>query len=340
MYKRQELASLEGKTLKRPVAEVTDANLDDLIMRLRKLGRTWKVVERPAQLGDRLKISFTSTMDGEPVEDGSEEDIMLELGLGHMIPGFEEGLVGVWAGEEQRLDLSFPDEYPTEDLRGKPVTFTVQVSEVAEPLLPEVDAEFAKEFGSPDGDLEALRLDLRRNMERKLKEWIDDEVKRQAMNLLLEANPIDTPEALVLEEIETLKERVRQRLRRTDIEFPDSLHRKQAQKRVALGLILGAVVKANHIETDSQRVREQVEEMALGYEYPQEVIDYYYADEERLAPVESLILESQVVDWVLDQVTVEDEPTTFEALRELDTFERMSAAPPPSHREGEGVAKG
>lgn len=312
------LGDLEGKTLERPVAEVTDVDLEAMLIRLRKQRRTWAVVERPARLGDRLELSFTGTRDGEPFESGSAEDIKLELGLGRMVAGFEEGLVGMQAGDERRLELTFPDQYPDESLRGKPVVFTVQVSEVAEPVLPEVDADFAKALGFPEGDLEKFHLDLRRNMERELKDRIDARVKQQAMDLLLETNRIDLPEVLILQEIQALKQQIRQRMGDGGIELPDQFYRKQAQQRVALGLIMAEVVKVNQIETDPQRVREMVENLASVYENPQQAIDYYYADKQRLAPVESLTLESQVVDWVLDQVRVVDEPTTFEALSTVE----------------------
>jgi len=311
---RFELGSLDGKTLKRPVAEVTDADLDAMLARLRKQQRTWSAVEHPARTGDRLRISFTGTLDGEPFEGGSAEDTELELGLGHMIPGFEEGLVGVRTGDERRLDLTFPDQYPTPDLQGKPVVFTVRVGEVAEPVLPELNADFAKSLGVADGDLDGFRLELRRDMARKLKELIRDRLKEQVMDLLMDVNRIDLPDALVLEEIRALKERIRRDVGGGSFELPDELFRDRARRRVALGLIIGEIIKTKGIEVDPKRVREAVEDLASTYEEPQQAIDYFYADQERLAPVESLTLENQVVDWVLDQVTVEDEPTTFEAL--------------------------
>lgn len=311
---RFELGSLDGKTLERPVAEVTDADLDTMLMQLRKQRRTWSAVERPAQPGDQLEISFTGTLDGEPFEGGSAQEVAVELGLGRMIPGFEEGLVGARVGDERRLELNFPDRHPPEHLRGKPVTFTVQVGAVAEPVLPEPDAEFAKSLGSPDGDLDKFRLELRRNMEHELKARIDAKVKQQAMDLLFEANRIDLPDTLVRGEIEALKRQARQDAEGGGFELPDILFRDQARRRVALGLIMAEVVEANRIELDPERVRRRVEDLASTYENPQEAIDYYYADKQHLAPVESLTLEDQVVDWVLDRITVVDEPATFQAL--------------------------
>jgi len=312
---RFELGSLDGKTLKRPVAEVTDADLEAMLVRLRKQQRTWSAVERPAQMGDRLRISYAGMLDGELLEGSSEEDTELELGLGDMIPGFEKGLVGVQVGDERRLDLTFPDQYPTADLQGKPVVFTVRVDEVAEPVLPDLNADFAKSLGFSGGDLDEFRLELRRDMERKLKGLIRDRLKEQVMDLLLEVNRIDLPDALVLEEIRALKERIHRNLGvGGSFDLPDDLFWDRAGRRVSLGLILGEIVKTKGIEVDPKRVREAVEDLASTYEDSQQAIDYFYANQERLAPVESLTLENQVVDWVLDQVTVEDGPTTFEAL--------------------------
>jgi len=207
-----ELAPLGGKTLKRPVAEVLDSDLEAMLMRLREQRKTWSPVERPAQAGDQLTISFRGTIDGEAFEGGSGEGTKLEIGSGRMIPGFEAGLEGAKAGDERTLDLRFPDQYHAEHLKGKPVVFEVRVSEVAGPVLPELDAEFAKAFGVEDGDLGRFRADVRQNMERELKQRIEAKIKNQAMDLLLEANQIDLPDVLVRQEIETLKDQARQKV--------------------------------------------------------------------------------------------------------------------------------
>lgn len=309
-----ELGALEGKILKRPVAEVTEADLEVMLGQLREQRKTWSAVARPAQAGDQLTISFTGTMNGEPFEGGSAEDAKIELGSGRMIPGFEDGLIGAMAGDERRLDLKFPDEYNAEHLKAKPVSFEVRVGEVAEPVLPDVDSDFAKAFGVVDGDLDRFRSDVRENMERELKERIDARIKNQAMDLLLEVNQIDLPDVLVKEEVRALKEQARQRMQGGNFELPDELFQEQARRRVSLGLIIAEVVKANGIEVDRDRVREVVEDMASTYEQPQQVIDYYYSHKEHLASVESLTLENQVVDWVMKQATVEDETATFEDL--------------------------
>jgi trigger factor len=294
---------------------VQDADVDALIQRLREQRKTFDEVNRPAENGDRLTISFKGTIDGEEFEGGSGENTPLELGSGRMIAGFESGMVGATAGDERVLDLSFPDDYHADHLKGKPVSFEVTVHSVAAPRLPDIDEEFAKGFGIADGDLDAFRKDVRSNMERELKQRVEAQIKKQAMDLLLEANKIELPRVLVAEEIRALKEQMRKNIGGTGtLELPDGTFEDEARRRVALGLVIAEVVKANGIEVDRGRVRGAVEDMASTYEDPQEVVDFYYSSKDHLASVESLTLENQVVDWLMTQVTVEDEPKTFEEL--------------------------
>lgn len=312
-----ELGSMTDKRVKRPVVELQDADLEALIERLQEQRKTYDEVERPAQDGDRLKISFTGTLGGEeePFPGGTGNNLQLILGSGQMIPGFEAGLIDAAAGEERVLELSFPDNYHAEHLKGKAASFAVTVHAVAEPKLPAVDADFAKAFGVEDGDLERFRQDVRANMSRELKQRVDARVKAQVMDLLLEANPIEIPQALINQEIQTLKEQMRQNLRGSPkIELPDHLFADNARRRVALGLVLAQVVKSNQLKADPARVREAVEDMASTYENPQEVVDFYYSNKDQLASVEALALEGQVVDWVLTQVEVEDQPQSFQEL--------------------------
>jgi len=311
-----ELAPLSGKVLKRPVAQVTDADLEAMLERLRTQRKSWQPAQRPAQSGDRLTVAYTGTIDGEAFEGGSSASSQLELGSGRMIPGFEDGLIGARAGETRSLDISFPEGYHAAPLAGKPVRFEVTVNAVDEPVLPEVDADFARSFGVEDGDVERFRSDVRANMERELKQRIKARTKEAVMDVLVAENAVDIPAVLVSEEVRSLKEQMRQNLGGGRMELPDNLFEDSARRRVALGLIIAEIVKKNGIVANAASVREAVEEMASTYEQPQEVVDYYYADRKRLAPVESLVLEERVVDWVLGQVAVEDEATTFQQLTE------------------------
>jgi len=310
-----ELASLDGKTVKRPVSELTDADLDAMIERLREQRKTWVAVDRACQSGDQLTISFSGTVDGEPFEGGSSSDFKIELGTSRMIPGFEDGLVGASAGEQRTLDLTFPDPYQAEHLAGKPVRFEVTVDEVAESRLPEVDAEFVAMFGVEDGDIERFRSDVRANMERELKQRLTARTKEGVMDLLFDANSIDVPKALIESEVKAMADQMRQALGGAgNMELPPQLFEAGAHRRVALGLILGKLVNDRGLTADPDRVREAVEQAASTYEQPQAVVDYYYGNKELLSSFESLALEGQVVDLVLEEVTVEDEPLSFEEL--------------------------
>lgn len=311
-----ELASLSGKVVKRPMAQVTDGDLEAMIERLRTQRKSWRPAERPAQRGDRLTVDYTGTVDGEAFEGGSSSGRQLELGSGRMIPGFEDGLIGASVGETRNLEITFPEDYHAEQLAGKPARFEVTVNAVDEPMLPEVDAEFARSFGVEDGDVDRFRADVRANMERELKQRIKARIKEAAMDVLVAENAIDIPSVLVSAEVRSLKDQMRHNLGGGRMELPDNLFEVSARRRVALGLIIAEIVKKNGITASPASVRVAVEDMASTYEQPQEVVDFYYGDRKRLAPVESLVLEDQVVDWVLGQVAVEDEAMTFEQLTE------------------------
>ncbi|MET0089229.1 MAG: trigger factor [Candidatus Thiodiazotropha sp.] len=310
------LNKLEGE-VKRPVAEVTDQDVDDMLLKLRKQRATWGSVDRAAQEGDQVKISFKGIIDGEAFEGGSAENVDLVLGSGRMIEGFESGLVGMLKTEKRSIDLKFPEDYRVEELAGKPVTFEVEVSEVSEEVLPEVDDAFAKEFGADEG-VEKLKTDVRENMQRELEQRTQARIKNQAMDLIVEQHKIDIPSALVEEEIEALRKQARQQLGQGagSFELPREMFEEQAKRRVTLGLVIGEIVKQNDLQVDNDRVRKKIEEYAASYEKPEEVVNYYYSNEQQLAAVGNVVLEDQVVDWVLNQVNVVDEASNFAALTE------------------------
>ncbi|MEW8624517.1 MAG: trigger factor [Candidatus Thiodiazotropha sp.] len=310
------LNPLSGE-VKRPVAEIADQDVDEMLMKLRKQRATWSSVERDAAEGDQVKISFKGTVDGEAFEGGSAENVDLVLGSGRMIEGFESALIGKPKGDKSSIDLKFPENYRVEELAGKPVTFEVEINDISEEVLPEVDDEFAKEFGAEEG-VDKLMSDVRENMSRELAQRIEARIKNQAMDLLTEQNPIDIPSAMVDQEIEALKNQTRQQLAQGagSFELPREMFEDQAKKRVTLGLLIGEIIKQNDIQVDNDRVKKRIEEFAASYEKPEEVVNYYYNDEKQLAAVQNVVMEDQVVDWVLEQVTVTEEQTTFAELTE------------------------
>ncbi len=310
--KLNDLGELE---IKRPVAEVTEEDVDTMIERLRKQRTTWKEVDRPAQKGDTVHIDFKGFIDGEAFDGGSAENVPLELGSGSMIPGFEDGLIGAKAGDEVKLEVRFPDDYQAEQLAGKDAVFEVKVNKVSEPEMPEIDEDFVKAFGVEDGTEASLRAEVRGNMERELKQKLKTLTKEKVMDALLAANPVTVPKAMVQREAEVIKSQAMNEMAQagqaSSMDLPASVFEPQAERRVALGLLINAVVSENGIELDQQRVNETIAEFAQSYEQPQEVIDFYNGNKEQRAMVENLVLEDQVVDTVLDKAKVEDEPATF-----------------------------
>jgi len=312
------LQDMSEKVITRPQVEVTDSDLDAMLQKLRKQRTTWDEVAREARDGDQLTIDFKGFLEGEAFDGGSADGVPLVLGSSSMIPGFEEGLLGANAGDNRTLELKFPEKYGAEHLAGKQAKFEVLVSKISAPVLPEIDEEFAKAFGVTEGGVEGLHKEIRSNMERELQEKVRGVIKEQVMELLLEANEVVVPKALVNQEAAALQQQTKQNMAQngqaSSIDLPLDLFEKQAERRVALGLLMGEVIKENKIELDNTLVREKVEQFAQSYEDPQEVIDYYFKDKKHLASIENVVLEDQVVDWVLAQVKVEDKASGFEEL--------------------------
>lgn len=310
-----ELAELSDKRLIRPVCTLTDADLEVMIERLRDQRKTWTPVERPCQNGDQVTISFIGTLDGEVFDGSSRTDFTIELGASQMIPGFGEGLIGASVGDRRTLDLAFPEHYHNAALAGKPVRFDITLDAVAEPVLPPVDADFAQAFGIEDGDLERFLADVRANMERELSERLHSRIKEQVMDLLLEAHPLDLPSTLVHGEMNAMAEKTKQSFKGgSKLDLPASLFESGARRRVALGLILGKIANENNLEADAERVRTMIDRLASTYDRPASVVEYYYSDRKRLSAVETVVLEDQIVELVMERIAVEDEAMTFAEL--------------------------
>jgi trigger factor len=311
-----ELAKLAGE-IKRPVTDIGEQDIEEMIEKLRKQKAGWNSVDRAAAEGDQVKISFKGLIDGEAFDGGSAENVDLVLGSNRMIEGFESGLVGMVKEEKRTIELKFPEDYRVEELAGKPVTFEVEVSEVSEEVLPPVDDAFAREFGADEG-VDKLKADIRDNMERELSQRIQARIKSQAMDLVFDQNQIDVPKALIEEEIEALRKQAREQIGggAGGFELPRDMFEKQARRRVTLGLLIGEIIKQNGIQVDNDRVRKTIEEYAASYEQPDEVVKFYYGNQQQLASVQNVVLEDQVVDWIMKQVDVVDDQTTFAALTE------------------------
>jgi trigger factor len=309
------VSGLSEMKVTKPVAEVTDADVDEMIDKLRKQRTTWNEVDRAAQDGDTIHLDFKGFLDGEAFEGGSAENVPLQLGSGAMIPGFEEALTGAKAGEERSFNVTFPEDYRAEHLAGKEVTFEAKVLKVAEPQLPEIDEEFVKAFGVEAGTEEALRAEIRKNMERELKQRLNAATKESVMDALLATNPVDVPKAMITEEAGRMKQQAQQEMaqagQQSNVDLPLSMFEDQAKRRVALGLLLGAIMREEKVELDQDRVNATIDEFAASYENPAELKEFYANNPQQRAQVENMVMEEQVVDWLLEQAQVEEEAKTF-----------------------------
>ena len=320
VYPEIEVAPLTELEIERPVAEVTESDIDHMLETLRSQRQTFESVERAARSGDRVVIDFVGRIDGEAFEGGSGEDTPVDLGAGRMIDGFEEQLEGASAGEQREIEVTFPDDYGSAELAGQTAVFDVNVKDVQEGRLPEVDEEFIRGFGIESGSLDEMRDSLRRNMERELRQALRTRVKQQVMDGLRAQNPIDVPEALVEEEIGRLREQMKQRLGgQADADsLPAELFREEAHRRAHLGLVLAELVRQAGLSADPERVQAQLEELAGAYEEPEQVIQYYRQNPQLMQGVEAMTVEEQLVDHVLDQAKVSEVETTFDAVMNPD----------------------
>ncbi len=315
------ISDLGDAGLERPVAELLDNDVDGMIEKLRQQRVTWNKVERAAQDGDQLMISFIGKIDDEAFEGGSAVKVPLVMGSGSMIDGFEQGLLGASEGDERSVETTFPDDYQAQHLAGKAAVFEITVNEVAEPVLPEVDEEFAKAMGVEDGSVELFKQEIRSNMQRELDAKIKSKTKESVMELLLEKHEFDVPQAIIDDEAKRLREDTRKQMESqgqssATFQLPVEVFKEQAERRVKLGMLTTKIISDQKIEVDEERLREMIEEFSASYESPQEMIDWYYEDAGRIDPVRHVVLEDQVVDWVLSQVKVEEKQHTFYELTE------------------------
>ena len=308
------VAGFESISVERLSADVADSDLDSMLEILRKQNVSFEVADRAAQNEDQLNIDFVGKIDGEAFAGGSATGTQLVLGSGRMIPGFEDGLVGAKAGEERVLDLTFPEDYQNLELAGKTAEFTVTVNTVSAPTLPELNETFFKQFGIKETNIEGFRTEVRKNMERELRQAIKSKVKNQVMDGLLAANPIEVPKALLENEVNRLRVQAVQQFGgniKPD-QLPAELFEEQAKRRVELGLIVAEVVKQFDLKPEDTRVRELIQEMASAYQEPEQVVAWYYKNEQQMNEVRSVVLEEQVVDTVLQKASVTDKAVSYE----------------------------
>ncbi len=312
-------ADLSGKTLERSVLTVGDAEVEKTLEVLRKQRVSYVAADKAAAKDDRIVMDFRGTREGEAFDGGTAEDFPVVLGAGALLPEFETNVEGLKAGDSKTFSLTFPEDYQAKDLAGTTVQFEVKIKSVEAPVLPELSADFAKSLGVPSGDVEQLKADVKSNLEREVKKRLQARVKNEVMNLLLETHEFDVPSALVEQESQRMAEEARANLASRgmnvkDIPVEPAWFADQAVRRVRLGLVVAEIVKKNELYAKPEQIRAVVEEQAQSYEDPADVVRWYYSDTQRLAQVEALVVEDNVVDWVLGVAKVSDKAVEFDEL--------------------------
>ena len=305
----------------KPRAHVKESDVERMIDTLRHQRRRWETADREAETGDRVIVDYQGSVDGEPLEHGRGEAVRLEIGSGNMIPGFEEGLVGIRAGEERSLTLTFPPEYADRELAGKAAEFKVKAQQVEEAVLPDLDDAFATGFGVREGGMEAFRDEVRGNMQRELDDGLRILTKQRVLEALLGGEDIDLPAGLVDEEVRRAMERRHVELEHSGVAAeqapPDpSRFAEAAKRRVTLGLLMAEIAEVHHVQLDSERVRERIEAISSTYEEEDadKVTAWYYSNPERLSHLESMVLEDQIVEKILGEANVSEEVLSFDQV--------------------------
>ena len=319
VYPEVKLKPFAKIKVKKTVATVTDADINKTLEVIRGQYKDWHAVERAAKDGDQVDINFVGTVDGTEFAGGKAENFKLELGAGNMIPGFAEGIVALKADDEKTIDVTFPESYGEKTLAGKEAQFAITVNEVAEAKLPEVNEEFAKRLGIKEGGIDTLKTEVQKNMQRELDQALKAKTKKQVMDALFAENKIELPQAVVDTEIKRLQKQAEkmygQQATADEVKIKSKeLFVKEAERRVALGLFIAEIVQEKKIKVDTSRVRKMVEEIADAYEKPAEVVSMYYTDKQRLAGIESLVLEEQVVDDILEEAKVTEAESSFDDI--------------------------
>ena len=307
-----EVNSLEDLAIEMPVAEVGDADIDDIVEVFRKQQGQLVSVERAAIDGDTVIIDFEGFRDGEVFEGGSGEGTSLELGSGRMIPGFEDGLIGASSGEEKLLKLIFPEDYQKEDLAGADVEFKVSVSEVQELELAAVDSALFAQYGLEEGTEDDFRAEVKQNMERELRNAVEASVKTQVMDAIIAAHQeLELPASLIAQEVNAMRQQMFQQFGGAapqDLDLasilPDEMFAEQAERRVKLGLVVAEMISQSELTAEPAKVREAIEDIASTYQDPEEVINWYYSENEQLAGIESRVLEDAVVEKLLSEAAI------------------------------------
>ena len=325
VYPEVEVSAFDALEVERKSSEVNDKDVDQMIENLQKQRAAWAETKGMAKKDMQVTFDFEGTVDGEKFEGGTAEDFKLVLGSGRMIPGFEDGIVGMKKGEEKVIDVTFPEDYQAENLAGKAAQFKITVKLVEKQKLPEIDAEFLKIFGlTKEEGVEKLKADVRKNMEREVKNGLRNQVKSATFDALVAANEVEVPESMLSQEIDRQRQQMIQQFTQQfgaqgvqafdSSMLPDDLFKEQAEKAVKLGVLVSKVLADSKIEVDAARVEAYIDDMASSYEDPTEVIEYFKNDKQQRAQIEAVVLEDQIVDHILAAAKVTDTAISYEEL--------------------------
>ena len=317
VYPEVKLQGLENIKVEKPTVEITEADIDKMVNVLRKQQATWAEVQDAAKAEDRVTLDFSGSIDGEEFEGGKASDFVLLMGQGRMIPGFEDGIVGHKAGDQFDINVTFPAEYHSENLKGKAAKFAVTLKKVEVMVLPELTDEFVSKFGPNSKTVADLRVEIKKNMERELKNALVSRVKNQVIDGLIEQNPLDVPAAAIEQEIEVLRNQAAQRFggnAQQAAQLPRELFEEQAKRRVQVGLLFSEVIASNELKADEARVKAMIEDIASAYEQPAEVIEYYNKNKELMNNIRNVVLEEQAVDAVLAKAQVTEKASSFDEI--------------------------
>lgn len=319
VYPEIVLGDLSSQSIEQPTVKVGETDIDKTLEMICKQRVAYQLVNRPAKKGDRVKIDYHGTIDGNDFAGGKSNDVYLILGDGKFLKDFEAALIDMQVGSSKSFDVVFPEDYHGKEIAGKTVTFEVTLNELAEPVLPAIDAEFAKSLGIPDGDLQKLREGIQKDLEREVSKRARSKLKEQIMQALLSTTQIDAPNVLINQEKERLLQNAKSDLeargmKAKEISLSLDLFKEKAEYRVKLGLILAELVKVHALKATPEQVRRIIEDAAQSYENPEQVVKWHYASSERLQEAESLALEENVVDWALGKIKLINKTVTFDEL--------------------------
>ncbi len=297
--------SFNGVRLEDVKVEITEADIDQMVAILQKQRATWTTVVGKSKSGDRLTVDFEGTIEGEEFAGNSGQNMSINLGDKRMIDGFEEGLVGAKGGDEITLDLTFPEDYINTEIAGRAVQFAVKVHSVERPELAKIDGEFAKIFGIKDGSIDSLRKEIKTNMAYELAQRTRAMLREQVLDKIIENNEMEIPKTLIEDEIQALSQQMRTE-QGEEIELSAGIFTEEATRRVHLGLVISEIIKQNDLKADAAKVRAKIDAFAATYEKPEDVVNYYYADEQRLKEFELKITEESVIDWAIGQADIDE----------------------------------